>query len=70
MIRTLLTVTSVVALSACSMSESEIIAAEEAGVAAAEAEQSKEAYEKTQDFDSIAEDTVAGMDTSDLSALE
>lgn len=70
MIRTLLTATSLVALTACSMTESEIIEAEEAGIAAAEAEQVKEEYDKTQDFDAIAEDAVSGMDTSDLSALE
>ncbi|MCT8160362.1 hypothetical protein [Pseudoruegeria sp. SHC-113] len=58
------------ALSACDVSENEVRAASTAASAAILAEEVNEDVKKSQDFDRIANDAVADMDTSGLSALE
>lgn len=58
------------ALSACDVSESDVRAASTAASAAILAEEINEDVKKSQDFDRIANEAVADMDTSGLSALE
>ncbi len=58
-----------VTLAACDASEEEVRAASTAAVAGSVAYEAEKEYEKSTDFDSIAEDAASGIDTSDFGAL-
>ncbi|ABV94338.1 hypothetical protein Dshi_2605 [Dinoroseobacter shibae DFL 12 = DSM 16493] len=59
----------VVGLAACGMSDEEAAALSDAVVIDMEVAETQREVEKSRDFDRIAQETVAGMDTSGLEAL-
>ncbi|AXT27151.1 hypothetical protein D1823_11520 [Ruegeria sp. AD91A] len=56
-------------LTACDASEEEVRTASTAAVAGSVAYEAEQEYEKSTDFDAIAEDAASGIDTSDFGAL-
>ncbi|MEV8468317.1 hypothetical protein AB0T83_16190 [Fluviibacterium sp. DFM31] len=56
-------------LTACGLSDSQVNAAAQAGVNAAEAEEISDEVKRSTDFDAIGREAVADVDTSNFDAL-